>query len=91
MSFYIISLIFSISDWRENRSDIYFVAPKPSTLKDEEVWAFHELLGYQCPDPNDPDSFLRQLENPREKSVQEEFYLQDTGDLTVRRKEYALL
>ena len=91
MSFYIISLIFSISDWRENRSDIYFVAPKPSILKEEGVFTFHEFLGYQCPDPNDPDSFLRQLEDPREKSVQEEFYLQDTGDLTVRRKEYALL
>ena len=87
MSFYIISLIFSIPDWRENRTDIYFVAPKPSTLKEEEVWAYHEFLGYQCPDPEG----FRQLEDPREKSVQDEFYLQDTGDLTVRRKEYAFL
>ena len=89
MSFYInLHLIFSIPDWRENRTDIYFVAPKPSTLKEEEVWAYHEFLGYQC--PPDPD-FLRQLEDPREKSVQDEFYLQDTGDLTVRGKEYAFL
>ena len=67
------------------------MAPKPSILKEEGVFTFHEFLGYQCPDSNDPDSSLRQLEDPREKSVLDEFYLQDTGDLTVRRKEYALL
>ena len=77
-----VKYIFSIPDWREN-ADIYFVAPKPSVLKDEDAFAAHEALGYKCPDSENPNDFLRQLET-QDENVLDEFFLQFTGDLTVR-------
>ena len=61
------------------------MAPKPSILKDGGP-NFHEFLGYKCPaDPENPDNGHRQLEEFSETS-RDVFHLQDTGDLTVRRK-----
>ena len=67
----------SIPNWRNNRSDIHFVAPKPQILN-KEGSQNHDFLGYVCKEGED----LRQLESKDDEEGYK-FFLEDTGDLRV--------
>ena len=68
----------SIPNWRNNRSDIHFVAPKPQILN-KEGSQIHEFLGYACKEKED----LFSLESKDDEKGYK-FFLEDTGELRVR-------